>query len=450
MPYSQVSFQQLLDTFALRLADPAHKFWISAEKQSYLIEAMRTWQAMAAYLSVNVPVPLTPNTVLYDLVALVPQIAPSVTDRQIIPDIQQALQEPTSPTSWVGTEQYNYAQMVSALQRRLDRFILETGIRLSISEFAVAGNPVPLDNSIIDVRRAMWRTALANGGTYSVMWKADPIQLAAAKPTWSTDATTALNPPTDYTVGLQLPLTMEITPTPTVPGFINLITVNSGPTLDPANVETILGVPDDLCWIIKWGVLADMLASDGIGEDMSRAQYCESRWNDGIKLARIVNVVRHAFINGNPAFVDSLTELDQAVPSWVSALAGSPQFLAVSNNILATSPIVDNSNPTLTMDVTPKFPIPALGDFIQLGKESLDVIIDYAEHLAHFKEGAVEVAASQQLYKNMLELAAVQNDRLREVFRTFDVMSDRTNLDKHTNPRRESDLAQAEIGASTE
>lgn len=410
--------------------------------ESYLIESLRTWQAMSAYLSINVPITLTPNTVLFDLIDLVPEIAPSVTDRDLILDIQRALQEPTSATSWIGSDQFNYPQMVAAIQKRLDRFVLETGIRLSITEQAVAGNPVELDDAVIDVRRAMWKTDPE--GIYSVMWKADPIQMAAYAPKWSTTSS-SLNPPTDYTVGLQLPLTMEITPQPTVAGKVALLTVQSRPTLDPATTATILGIPDDLCWIIKYGALAEILAADGPGEDMARVGYCESRWRDGIQLARVYNTVRNAFINGNPAFIDPLSELDRSTPNWVNSLAGVPQFIGVAQNILAVSPITDNSNPSVSLDITPKFPVPALGDFVQVGKENLSVILDYAEHLAHFKEGMSEIQVSQDLLRNMLVLAGVQNDRIRAMIKTLDVMTSLTNRDKHFNTRRATDSSLQEI-----
>lgn len=434
--YTQVTFQQLVDQFALRLADQDFKFWLQAEMQSYLIEALRTWQAMSAYLSVQVPVPLTSNQVLFDLIDLVPEIAPSVTDRDLIADICRSLQEPIATTAWVGSEQFTYDQIVNAIQRRLDKFMLETGIRLTVSEQASSANPVVLDSAVIDVRRAMWKDS---DGVYSVMWKADPVQLAAWKPTWN-GTSSSIYPPTDYTVGLQMPLNLYYTPQPTVAGTIALLTVNSRPDLDPANTATILGVPDDLTWIIKFGALADIFSGDGPGEDLSRAAYCEARWTDGIKLARIVNVVRTAFINGSPAFIDSLTDLDQQSPGWVSALAGVPQFIGVAQNVLAVSPITDNSNPSLTLDITPKFPVPALGDFVNIGKENLDVIMDYAEHLAHFKEGTSEINTAMQLYKNLVTLAAVQNDRLREVVKTFSVMNDKTNREQHVNPRRVSDV----------
>lgn len=441
MPYTQVQFSALVTQLSLRLADPNYLFWVQAEMQSYLIEALRTWTAMSAYLSENVPVPLTPNQVLFDLTTLVTDITSSTTDQDMIAEICQMLQEPIATTAWVGSEQFTYVQIVNAIQSRLDRFILETGIRLSVSETTSAGNPFDLDDNVVDVRRAMWKTS---DGVYSVMWKADPTQLMSANPSWK-NTTSSVYPPTDYTVGLQMPLFLYYTPQPTVSGTLALITVNSHATLNPSAGATVLQIPDDLTWIVKFGALADILSAPGPGEDLSRAQYCEARWSDGIKLARIANVVRTAYINGVPAYIDSLSELDQSTPNWVSALAGQPQFIGIDQNILAVSPITDNSNPGLTLDITPKFPVPALTDYIQLGKENLDVILDYAEHLAHFKEGMSEISKTMQLYKNIVALAATQNDRLRQVVKTFDVMNSKTNEEQHSNPRRTTDVDLTEL-----
>ena len=169
-------------------------------------------------------------------------------------------------------------------------------------------------------------------------------------------------------------------------GLVNLFTTNTGGNLNPAGGATILGVPDDLCWIVKFGAMADILGQEGPGQDKERAAYCEQRWSDGIKLARITNYIRFAYINGNPVFLDSMNELDTFNSTWMNQAPGVPQSLALAENIVATLPVA-NGVSSMGFDIMQKFPIPAPTDPIQLGQEVLDVIVDYAQHLAVLKEG---------------------------------------------------------------
>jgi len=283
---------------------------------------------------------------------------------------------------------------------------------------------------------------------YSTLWRIDQFDLTSGSPTWFTSP----GLPSDYSTVLQQPLMIQLSPPPKDIGVVNLFTINSQDILAPQAGPTILGVPDDLSWVVKFGALCDLFSQQGPGQDLSRAQYCESRWKDGIQLARISNFVRFGYQNGIPAFVDSMIELDQANPTWVSSLPGSPMNLVIYGNIAAVNPIASNSPQSLEFDVQPRFPIPqnpadwgSPTQFVQVGQEILDVIVDYAQHLAHLKEGAEELQGTGHLYKNLVSLAAIQNDRLRAQAHNFDVLSDRSLRDTKLTLRRVSDLSLKEL-----
>ena len=229
----------------------------------------------------------------------------------------------------------------------------------------------------------MWKDRLGN---YSLLWLTDPYSLTAGNPYWfnTPDAV-----PTDYSTVLEQPLVLQLSPPPNDIGMVNLITVESLPDLDPQNVATVLGIPDDYCWIIKFGVLADLFYQDGPGQDEGRAQYCQSRYDDGIKLARVSNFVRFGYQTGVPAFIDSIAELDATNPTWPSQLSGTPDSMGLAGNIALVTPIPDNTPHSLSFDITPAFPIGGPLDYVQVGREVLDIIIDYAQHLAYIKEGVL-------------------------------------------------------------
>jgi hypothetical protein len=71
---------------------------------------------------------------------------------------------------------------------------------------------------------------------------------------------------------------------------LDLITVDQGAALT-AGVPTILGVPDDWAWVVKFGALADVLSLDGLAADPARAAYAKARWEQGVQQARTAAVV---------------------------------------------------------------------------------------------------------------------------------------------------------------
>lgn len=443
MSYALTTFGQLITQLSLRLSDPNYVFWNKTELQAYLTEALRTWQAFSQFYSTKSQFSTTAGTFMYDLYEELPELTPTITDREVIEDIQRFLQEPVNGTAWTGTEQFTYDQVVQAIANRRDRFMMETGLTNSISEVAMSPptqGVLALNNHTIQVRRAMWKNL---DGMYSLLWLADEYSFLGTNPTWSIDP----GLPTDYSTALQQPLSLQVSPPPADLGSVNLITVESGSVLDPANTATVLGIPDDFVWVVKFGALSDLFSTSGPGSDPARAEYCESRWTDGIQLARITNFVELGQQNGVPSFIDSMEELDNADPSWVSSTPGPPSSLVVSGNIAAVSPIPDTGPYSLLFDITPKMIIPTKDeDFVQVGQEFIDIILDYAQHLSSIKVGIEEIKSSFLLYKNFATVASVENDVLRAGAGNFDILSNRSNRGAHENPRRKSDIT---LGALT-
>jgi len=223
--------------------------------------------------------------------------------------------------------------------------------------------------------------------------------------------------------------------------------VKSLPDLDPLT-PAVLGIPDDFCWVLKYGVLADLFGTDGPGQDDARAAYCEKRWKEGITLARISNLVHLGQNAGIPTYIDSLTELNSGDPSWPSRTPGVPDFLAVAGNIIATGPRADASY-NLPIDVMPKIPIDPTG-YVQFGPEVVAVILDLAQHLADLKEGAEEVQNSSRQFSNMVRLSATQNDRLRAQAQNFDALNDRSKRFNKEHLRRVSQLGMKELDYAQE
>lgn len=83
-------------------------------------------------------------------------------------------------------------------------------------------------------------------------------------------------------------LTLEVFPTPTTAGSIDLLYACTLEALGFGNPPDIFDIPDDFVPFITYGVLADMLSKDGRGQDLARAEYCEGRFEEGVALAAIL------------------------------------------------------------------------------------------------------------------------------------------------------------------
>jgi hypothetical protein len=105
--------------------------------------------------------------------------------------------------------------------------------------------------------------------------------------------------------------------------------------------------------------------------------------------------------------------------------------------MFAVSPPPDTANYSITLDVVQNAPVPVnAGDQLQLGREELDAIIGYAEHLALFKVGGAEFLSTTPLYDQMVRLAGVYNERLIAQVDFLGAMSDRAIREENLRPRR--------------
>ena len=132
--YTQTTLGELTNQLFLRLS--AQGFWTMDELQGYVKEALRTWQAFSQSYTIRASIYTTPIVFFYDLFKLIPALNPSITDRVLIVDIQRSLQEPVSPISWIGTEQFSFQQVINAIQRARNKFLLETGMVNSVIEIS--------------------------------------------------------------------------------------------------------------------------------------------------------------------------------------------------------------------------------------------------------------------------------------------------------------------------
>jgi hypothetical protein len=119
-------------------------------------------------------------------------------------------------------------------------------------------------------------------GPYVVLPRVDPFTQDNGIPGWEDDGGT----PSVIIEEPRRPLSIQLAPIPDVSGSIEGIYVADPDDIGDACVP--LPIPNFLTWIIKWGVISDMLRKEGEANDPQRAQYAEGRWKEGIQLTKLL------------------------------------------------------------------------------------------------------------------------------------------------------------------
>ncbi len=419
-PYQHITWGQFKAALALRLSDPNNIYWKDGELGLYLAEAFRTWNVLTGFWRDTGVLATTTAVAFYDLTTLVngdsvPLLNNTVLDQDILTLVQYHLLEPVTGNSWVGSEQFTLNDVTNAMQKRRDQILADTGCVVTHTNGIIlpaTQNKLFLSDQIIAIRRLAFIDSVA-GIAHPMI----PTDILAQRNFSSSDLYTPGNVYT-YSSASARPTEIVIVPPSNQPGTLDLVAIQTGAALNPA-VGVLIGIPDDYVWAIKWGALADLLAKDGPARDHVRSAYCERRYQLGVELIKIAPVVVNAEINGVPLDTDSLTNMDAFNQSWQTSL-GIPDAIAAIRTLVALSLCPDTTY-SITFDVVCKAPIPAgilaqtsadNSTFVQIGREQLDAILDYAEHLATFKMGGEEFRSTVKGAENFFNAALAYNERL--------------------------------------
>jgi len=411
--YTATTLTQALALLGGRLMDPTFVRWTEAELTIYLQQALRTWNALTGFYRERESFTTTVNEPIYDLPTVLPTLlAQTYTDADAITQMAYHILEPPPVAGvWVGTGQFTVAQVAAAVRYARDRFLLETGAVLVDSLLPV--DPVPatgrieLDEDIANLRRAVWTTA---DGIVTILRRDDSWSLTHyARRTWNLQVDQR---PRIYSVGETPPLILQMAPVPVTPGTLRLDTINRGSVVVPGTPAS-LGVPNDWAWVVVFGALFELLNKDGLAYDPGRAAYCKARWEHGVLMAKTGAVVVEALIEGRPVEIGSLTDADTFASAWPMVPAIPKRILTAGMTLVACAPPPGvkpgGGQFMVTLDVIQNAPVPTVGaDFLQVGPELLDTILDYAQHLALFKEGAAALQQADGLLQKFLGMAGTE------------------------------------------
>lgn len=436
MSYSTTTYAQAKTLLANRLGDPDKVFWTDEELGFYIKDALQHWSLLAQYWKDFDTFNTTSGQPFYKLSTQTDLRAYTLTDTDLIKIIQYHLMEPATGTSWTGSEQFSYQQVLDAIKRQRDKLLLETAAALQFDLVNSASPPVDhvqIDESVIDIRRVAWLPA---DGTYSTLRQRGPVSRRSFNPR----AAYTPSIPTTYAKANQPYVSIELSPPANTSGQLHIITGRSKGSLDGQG--TTLDVPDDFIPTLKWGVIADLLSSEKAA-DYARAEYAESRWQEGISAARLSPVLWSVRINEKDTSVTSLLELDSFRPNWQNTQGTPYSVAAAGSDLIALSPVPDDVY-GLLVNVTRRPILPTLdSEWLQIGQEYIDILLDYCIHLACFKQGGDMFGSTGAQLSAFTSAAAAHNNRLQAQDLDTLSMSDQSSREERWRPRTEAALKAA-------
>lgn len=423
--YSWLSYSAAKAQLAANLADPGKVRWVDAELGLYIQESLRVWNCMTATWKGETTFNLAPGTAsqwinLYSITGS--GRGRTITTNDVLKIMEYHLQEPPTGGTWTGTSQFNISDLANAIQRYRDEILQETNCNMAVITLNAPStvSRTPLPDNVLEVQRARWIPASSQDGTPITLFRDDSIGEEYYNPNYLQSSPGA---PQSYNVGSTPPLQMDVDVPPSVPGSYELVVLQAGNPVFPPTASGMF-MWDDFTWIAKWGALSSNLGRESEATDRGRAQFCEQRYQDGIKLMQATPWIMFGVINHVPADTPSMQNMDSYAAEWDSQPGDLQNIVLGGMDLVCVMPVA--GGPTgVGITVLQSTPVPVLdGDFVQCSRDVWDAILDYAQFLAVFKLGGYEFTQAAELYKSFAKAAATTNVRLQNLGLFADVFLD--------------------------
>lgn len=412
--YTHITYTQLRSLVLERLGDGI--FYTDTEVKRYVLEALRTWNALAQFSRDRGTFNTSAGLAFYSLPASLDNggtkiLGYNLLDQDLFIDLKYSLMENASTVnSWTGTSQFTLQQCQDALEKAKFEFHLRTNLVQNFLQVSLPAPPasrVSISDGVIDITRVAFLSS-SPGSSYIPLIRTEEASSSSFFNNWNNNPAT----PYGYSVIMTPKVSLQLIPVSITGGTLDVICLSTGSSLDLTS-GVLLSIPDDWAWAIKWKALFYLLSKDGEATDQARAGYCNQRFEEAIIAAKVSSTIQSTFINDIALLPTTINNLDRYTPSWQST-SGTPAKIALAGrNLVALSPVPDGIY-SVTMDSIINQPIPVNdGDFIQVGREHINAIVDYAVHLAMFKQGGSEFFNTMTLKDNLYTLAMENNYRLK-------------------------------------
>ena len=455
--YTHTTFGYAKDRLAGLLGDPSKTFYTDEELGRYIIEALRFWGLTAQYWRQGTTIELVPGQAFYDVKdAMDPLMemgmnyqpqTPNVTDRELINDINLSLMEPQIldwTAGWAGTEQFSLEDITELLEKSREDILRQTACIVTEASFPViAGEQRVMmaetdqDVSIGTILRASYQEADSD-----IVYPLYSIDYYSAQATVDTATWPAVGRPKAYTLNNAPLHCMDLWPKPANPGTLRVYSqrINLPRNLIPTQLSTLLNVPNDAAWILKYRTLDDLLGSDGLGKAPELAEYCRQRWQQGVDILSLYGSFLWAELGGRRLTISSQFQLDAQRPLWQGQMGTPRSVQQLSWNLISVYPVPDDEY-TLSMDLVVSAPIPmADTDYLNIGPQYIQSIYDYAQHVAMMKVQGPEFGATIALYQDCVKAAIEHQANIAGSSPNFRHQLLQAKADRIMRPLRRSQL----------
>lgn len=436
--YTYTTKTTVLQQIANRLYDPTMQFWSAAELALYLNEALQTWNALTAFWRGDFTFLSQQGVTWYDLTSTtqMPNTLRPYTlhDTDLYEIIQYHLLEAVAWNPWTGASlQFTADDLLNAIARRRDEILSLTSCTITERLVPAVAGRIQLPDTVIDVRRmayvpsTLFPTQLA-----SVMWPEDTWAEQSFNPDYTV---TPAGTPFAYLLSTQPPISFDTDVPPAYSGNYDLLTVEAGTALS-VSTPSLLSIPDDWAHVIKWGALADLLSRESNAKDIPRAKYCETRYRIGIAALSSAPALLAMRLANVPLQIDAVRSADLYNTGWQGLSQGTPSVaLHAGLNKIALARVPDAGPHSLMATVVQNAPLPVAGsDPVQVSRDDLDAIIDYAQHLAAFKQGGDEFTRTVPLFQRFMKQATAYNGKLAELAEYTAILLDLSQREKDMAP----------------
>ena len=442
-------------------------FWTADECWGYLVEGLRHWSAMAECWNADLVIPNANGSwINTGTLAGSPRLR-TVTDVDLYTNMENMLLEPPTGGTWTGTNQFSISALQYALQKRTQEVIQASACNLGLlSVVAVPGtrdNALP--DTVLEPRRIRFMavsaqttgtastgdmaiTLASSLGVYQNMvvvgagvqpntfvtsisgnvagislpvsagLSATPLQFAQsvtltredtqAFDFFEPDYTNEFGLPQSWDIATEAPLAFDVDIAPNVPGTYDIIVLNAAATFAPP-AATLLGIPDDWSWLPMYGALADLLGRESEATDRQRASYCLERYTQGLELMLKSNWLKQTQINGATADSTALASMDDYAPEWQASNDTLNSIVQAGIDFVAPTPGLGQSVGLTLVGNAPL--LDSTNTYVQVSRDDFQAVLDYAQHVACWKQGGQEFSATYPLLKDFYRAVGERNKR---------------------------------------
>ncbi len=479
--YSWLTLAQAQTQLSQRLNDTSFSFWTQNELTYYIQQSLRvfnslTWQWRQDFN-------YNSSSLWNSLGSLAGSPRQrTLTDNYIYGELEFMLMEPSNTIgTWTGTNQFNISVLSQALQRRRDEMIQVGNLNQVLSSgIALTPNTIrtELSDNVIDVERVRYlpvitsKTGTAALGTQTISvsstsgiavgqfvsgtginyWStvtgiglgtitislpttgsvSGTIQFLQPNTLYRDDTVAQefynaplyqqpSGTPQTFSLSSEPPLSFQVDIPPDSSGTYEAVVLQSGAAFNPPT-PTLIGIPNDLVWVLEFGALADLLGQEEESTDRERAAYCQKRYMDGLQLMLKSPWIELGKVNGQAVSIDSIADTDRYDPEFDSNPTGFGPVIVTGGLDFIGAPV--NSNVGITC--LANAPVPSVGtDYVQVSRSDWEIIILFAQSRAMFKVGGEEWKQALELEKQAIQGCMAENSRLRSLGAFSDVLDQR-------------------------